>query len=482
MFEDTAQNQEHTPTRTENLIFHGLLNKNDYMKKVVAFLKPEYFQSIPDKTIFGIIQNFIVKYSVPPSRSAIEIELQKIDSLSQTDLNNSLNLVDQIYKTISENKTEWLLQETEAFCRDRAIYNAIAESIEIQSGKSKKYGKNAIPGLLSTALSVSFDTNIGHDYMTGMKERYDFYKNTEETIPFDIKLFNSITNNGIPKKSLCIVGGPPGGGKSIFLCHHAANCLKLGKNVLYITLEMAEERIAERIDANLMDVTVDSMRQLPFDVYERKFNRATQTIKGKLIIKQYPTSSANAMHFRHLIDELKIKKNFVPEVVIIDYLGICASSTYKPGAVGVNSYTVIKAIAEELRALAIEYNVQVFSATQYNREGIKNSDVGMENTADSIALTFVADIYLAIIISEDLEKMNQIMFKQLKNRYNDLAVNRKFVVGLNKAKMKFYDLEDSAQESINCHVDPLGNKTSENLLTGMFGDKDGPDSKFKGWD
>jgi archaellum biogenesis ATPase FlaH len=351
-----------------------------------------------------------------------------------------------IIKTITENTgavdDEWLYDQTEKFCKDKAVYNAIIRSIEIIDGKSKNETKNAIPNILSDALAVSFDEQIGHDYIVDSDERYDFYHKVEHKTPFDLDLFNKITNGGVPNKTLNVILAGTGVGKSLFMCHHAASCYASNLNVLYITCEMAEERIAERIDANLMDLTMDELRHLPKVSYDKKLGRVTESIKSKLIVKEYPTATANVNHFRHLLEELKLKKNFKPDVVFIDYLNICASARFKAGA-NTNSYMYVKSIAEELRGLAVEWDTPIFTATQTNRTGFSSNDFGLEDTSESFGLPATADLMFGLISTEELEEQGKIMVKQLKNRYNDVATNRKFVVGINRGKMKLFDVSNA---------------------------------------
>lgn len=342
---------------------------------------------------------------------------------------------------------EWLLDTTETFCKDRSVYNAIMESIHIIDGKSKTQTKNAIPEILANALAVSFDTNIGHDFLEDAEARYEFYHKKEERVSFDLSYFNRITDGGTPNKTLNVILAGTGCGKSMFMCHHAAHCLSQNMNVLYVTCEMSEERIAERIDANLMDITLDELKDLPKQIYAKKIQNLSNKIKGKLIIKEYPTSVANVTHFRHLLNELKMKRKFEPDVIFIDYLNICSSSRMKMGA-SINSYTYIKAIAEELRGLAVEMNVPLWTATQTNRVGFASTDIGLENTSESFGLPATADFMFALIVNEEMEELGQVLVKQLKNRYNDLSSNKRFVVGVNRAKMKFYDVEEEAQADL----------------------------------
>lgn len=429
----------------EKLVLSSLVNNDEYSRKVSPFLKEEYFSSLPEKLVFKTINEFILKYNNRPTKEAIDIVLGSNEKLNQKLFEESTELVNEIFEMKSDQDPTWLVSETEKFCQNKAIYNAIMESIKIYDGQSDK-STSFLPSLLSDALSVSFDTHIGHDYIEDADERFEFYHKVEEKIPFDLEFFNSITKGGTPQKTLNIVIAGTGVGKSMFLCHHAANCLIQNKNVLYITCEMAEERIAERIDANLMDITLDDLKQLPKQMYDKKMERVSSGVSGKLIVKEYPTASANVNHFRALLDELEIKKKFKPDIIFIDYLNICASARYKQGG-NVNSYMYVKSISEELRGLAVERSVPIFSATQTNRTGFSNTDLGLEDTSESFGLPATADFMFALISTEELEEAGQIMVKQLKNRYNDTAINRKFILGLSRAKMKFFDVDVS--ESID---------------------------------
>lgn len=429
----------------EKLVLSSLVNNDEYSRKVSPFLKEEYFSSLPEKLVFKTINEFILKYNNRPTKEAIDIVLGSNEKLNQKLFEESTELVNEIFEMKSDQDPTWLVSETEKFCQNKAIYNAIMESIKIYDGQSDK-STSFLPSLLSDALSVSFDTHIGHDYIEDADERFEFYHKVEEKIPFDLEFFNSITKGGTPQKTLNIVIAGTGVGKSMFLCHHAANCLIQNKNVLYITCEMAEERIAERIDANLMDITLDDLKQLPKQMYDKKMERVSSGVSGKLIVKEYPTASANVNHFRALLDELEIKKKFKPDIIFIDYLNICASARYKQGG-NVNSYMYVKSISEELRGLAVERSVPIFSATQTNRTGFSNTDLGLEDTSESFGLPATADFMFALISTEELEEAGQIMVKQLKNRYNDTAINRKFILGLSRAKMKLFDVDVS--ESID---------------------------------
>mgnify|MGYP003117708828 FL=1 len=425
------------------IILSNLAYNDSFSRRVAPFLQDSFFESHADKILFRIIFDFIKQYNCNPTKDAIIVCLDK-----KTDLN------EELYKTCHstienfnvDDKTdqEWLIDETENFCKERAVYNAIMESIHIIDGKSSTQAPNAIPGILSDALAVSFDAHIGHDYIEDSNERFEFYHRVETKVPFDLDYMNRITNGGTPQKTLNIIMAGTGVGKSLFLCHHAAACLAQNQNVLYITCEMAEERIAERIDANLFDLPIDEVRSLSKQLYENKVESISKHVKGKLIIKEYPTASASVVHFRNLLDELWLKKKFKPDIIFIDYLNICTSSRLKNNGTS-NSYTLIKSIAEELRGLAVERCVPIFSATQVNRSGFNNSDMGLEDTSESFGLPATADFMFALISTEELENLDQIMIKQLKNRYNDPSVNRKFILGINRGKMKLYDVQTNEQ-------------------------------------
>ncbi len=449
--------------RIETIILSNLVRNEEFTRKVLPFLKRDYFQERSEQIVFDIMEDYFVKYNGAPSKEALIITLDE-KKLAQPDIDSCVELIQGVYEDDSENDLQWLVDQSEFFCKDRSIYNAILESIQIIDGKSQDKDTHALPKLLSDALSVSFDTNIGHDYLNDAEERYDFYHRKEIRIPFDLEYMNKITNGGVPSKTLNIVMAGTGVGKSLFMCHHAANCLTQGKNVLYITCEMAEERIAERIDANIMNISIDDMKLLSKKVYARKLFEATQNIQGRLMIKEYPTATANVNHFRHLLEEMKIKKSFIPDIIFVDYLNICASARFKQGN-SINSYTLVKAIAEELRGLAVEQNVPIFSATQTNRQGFSNTDVGLEDTSESFGLPATADFMFAIISTEELDEQNHVMVKQLKNRYNDLAANKKFIIGIDRSKMKLYDVEESVQDGISQA------QTVNEILSETFEDK-----------
>ena len=428
----------------EQSILSNLINNEQYFRKSIPFLKQDYFQDRSHKLAFKLIDEYVKKYSSQPTTKALVIDLEE-EPLNQDEIDSVRTLINGL-DTEPIKDSEWLVDQTEKFCQDKAIYNAIMNSINILDGKTDKT-KNAIPQILSDALAVSFDTNVGHDFLEDYESRYDFYHKKEQRIPFDLEYFNKITKGGIPNKTLNIALAGTGVGKSLFMCHCAAANLTRGNNVLYITLEMAEEKIAERIDANLLNVTVDELAMLPKDAYDKKIERVRGKTTGKLIIKEYPTATAGSANFRHLFNELKIKKGFVPDIVYIDYLNICNSSRMKQGG-SVNSYTYIKAIAEELRGLAVEQNVPIISATQTTRSGFTNTDLGLEDTSESFGLPATADFMFALISSEELQDLNQMMVKQLKNRYSDPSTNRKFVIGVDRPKMKLYDVEQKAQADL----------------------------------
>jgi len=433
--------------RIENVILKNLLQNEEYSRKVLPFLKNEYFQDSCERIIFDVIQQFITKYNALPSIEAVIIEIDNNKKISQEEYTRIGELLSNIKEPIEKPNMLWILEETEKFCQDKAIYNAIMNSITILEGKSKTQTKEILPDLLKQALSVSFDSHIGHDFLEDFQTRYDFYHRVEEKIAFDLEYFNKITRGGLSKKSLNIFLGGTGIGKTLAMCHMAAANLMDGKRVLYITMEMAEEKIAERIDANLLNVMLDELETLPKDVYEKKIEKVRAKTAGKLIIKEYPTATAHSGHFRYLINELNLKRDFVPDIIYIDYLNICMSSRVKPGS-NINSYTYIKSIAEELRGLAVEKNVPIVSATQTTRSGYTNSDPDLTDTSESFGLPATADFMVALISTEELQDLNQIIVKQLKNRYNDLTIYRRFVIGVDRARMKLYDVEQGAQKDI----------------------------------
>ena len=432
--------------RLETTILTHLLDDENYSRKVIPFLKEEYFQDQFETLIFNEVNKFIIKYNNLPTKEAIVIELDNDNAITDDEFTGAAKVLDTL-SLGEEFDTDWLLDKTEKFCQEKAVYNAIMESINIIDGKHKNKDTGSIPNILSDALSVSFDSHIGHDFLDDYEERYEFYHRTEERLPFDLEYLNKITKGGLPRKSLNIILAGTGMGKSLAMCHFAASNLSDGKNVLYITLEMAEEKIAERIDANLLNVQVDDLINLPKIDYEKKVGRVKETTAGKLIIKEYPTAAAGVGHFRHLLNELKLKRNFIPDVLYVDYLNIATSQRFKPGS-NVNTYVYVKSIAEELRGLAVEKNIPIISATQTTRSGFTNSDPGLEDTSESFGLPATADFMIAMITNDELDNLDQIMIKQLKNRYCDITVNRRFVVGIDRSKMRLYDVEASAQEDI----------------------------------
>lgn len=430
----------------ERVIFNGLVFNEEFARKVIPFLKEEYFADYNEKVIFRLIDSYVKKYNSFPSKEAIAIDLSNESNVSEDSFKKCKEIVQEIEKD-ENSKLDWLLDQTEKWCQEKALYNAIMKSIQVMDDKTGKFSKGSIPQILTDALGVSFDTHIGHDFIEDADSRFEFYHTVESRIPFDLDYFNKITQGGLPKKTLNIALAGTGVGKSLFMCHCAAANMLAGLNVLYITMEMAEERIAERIDANLLDVTLDELKLIPKDSYDKKMARVKNKTTGKLVIKEYPTACAGSANFRHLLNELKIKKNFVPDIIYIDYLNICLSSRIKNGA-NVNSYTLVKAIAEELRGLAVEFDVPIVSATQTTRSGYSSSDVGLEDTSESFGLPATADFMFALISTEELQDLGQIMVKQLKNRYNDPGINRRFVVGVDRSKMRLYDVEQSAQEDL----------------------------------
>ena len=431
----------------EKTILETLTTNELYARKVLPFLKAEYFQDVTERHVFSIIEEYIKTYNGIPVKTALEVELEKLERLSDDQYTSIGDYIKQL--SVPDVDLTWAIDNTEKWCQEKAVYNAIMESISIidDSGKSRKKSKGEIPNLLSDALSVSFDNHVGHDFLEDSELRFDFYTRKEEKIAFDLEYFNKITNGGLSKKSLNIALAGTGVGKSLFMCHCAASNLMDSKNVLYVTMEMAEEKIAERIDANLMNVTVDELSILPKDSYEKKINRVRDKTNGRLIIKEYPTASAGSTHFRHLFNELKIKRNFVPDIVYIDYLNICMSSRLRGGQ-NVNSYMYVKAIAEELRGLAVEFNLPIVSATQTNRSGYGASDVGLEDTSESFGLPATADFMFAIISTDELQDMNQLLIKQLKNRYNDPTIYKRFVIGVDRSKMRLSDVDQNEQKDV----------------------------------
>jgi len=426
-------------------ILKNLLNREEYTRKVLPFIKTEYFEERTDKVIFEEISSFITKYDSLPLKEVLFIEIEKRTDITQ----DEFKLCEQLIVALepSDVDFQWAIDTTEEWCKERAIYLALMESIKIADGQDDKKGRDAIPSILSDALAVSFDNHVGHDYIDDYQDRYAYYHKVESKIPFDLEYFNKITAGGISNKTLNIALAGTGVGKSLFMCHFASSVLVAGKNVLYITLEMAEEKIAERIDANLLNTNIGEISQLPKNTFFKKINALSSRTNGKLIVKEYPTASAHVGHFRSLLNELSLKKSFRPDIIFVDYLNICSSSRYR-SAVNVNSYSYIKAIAEELRGLAVEFNLPIVSATQTTRSGSTSSDPNLTDTSESFGLPATADLMFALISSEELEQLGQIMVKQLKNRYNDPTINKRFVVGIDRAKMRLYDCEQKAQDNI----------------------------------
>ena len=431
--------------RIETTILRNLIFNEEYSRKVIPFIQPAYFEKRTEKIIYEEITKFIVKYGSSITIEALNIETENRTDLTEGEVKEVRDINNSLTDSIVEN--QWLIDTTEKWCRDRAIYLALMESIALADGEDDKKGRDAIPSILSDALAVSFDNHIGHDYLQDYDERYESYHRKEDKIPFDLEFFDKITKGGLPNKTLNIALAGTGVGKSLFMCHVASSVLLQGKNVLYITLEMAEEKIAERIDANLLNVPIQDITDLPKPMFETKVNNISKKTQGTLIIKEYPTASAHSGHFKALLNELALKKSFKPDIIFIDYLNICASSRYRQNS-SVNSYSFIKAIAEELRGLAVETNLPIVSATQTTRSGYGSSDVDLTDTSESFGLPATADLMFALISTEELEALNQIMVKQLKNRYNDPTIFKRFVVGIDRAKMRIYDVEQKAQEDI----------------------------------
>ena len=456
--------------RIETTAIKHLIHNEEYTRKVLPFLKEEYFSDRHEQILFREIEKFVLKYNNLPTKESLSIEINSNKSVNDDEYKK----ITDIISTLDPVKVDlnWLVDTTEKFCKDRAIHNAILGGIQIIDGKDKEHTPEYLPEMLSNALSVSFDQKVGHDYLQDSKERYDFYKTKEERLELDLDYFNKITRGVIPSKTLNICLAGTGVGKTMFMTHLASSILLQGKSVLYITMEMAEERIAERIDANLLNVGMSDLEELPYQMYETKINKLQSKTTGKLIIKEYPTASAHTGHFKSLINELALKKSFKPDIVFIDYLNICSSSRFKAGS-NVNSYTYIKSIAEELRGLAVENDIPIFSATQTTRGGFVSSDVGLEDTSESFGLPATADFMFALISSEELEEKNQIMVKQLKNRYNDPTLNRKFIIGVDRSKMRLYDVEQVAQQDL---VDSGQDRSS--TITSKF-EKQGKFSDFK---
>ena len=441
----------------EQTIIRNILTNETYMRKVIPFIKKEYFEGVYQH-LFIEVTKFVSKYNKLPTLESFKIELDQSDKLPDQMYTHAMDILPNIFEVKEEN-AQWLLDTTEKWCQDRAVYRAIMESITIIEGKHEQLSKNALPDILQNSLAVSFDTNVGHDYLENVDERYAFYHEQEERIPFDLDYFNRITKGGLPNKTLNIALAGTGVGKSLFMCHVAASALSQGRNVLYITMEMAEERIAERIDANLLNVPIDQLENMSQNMFTNRVRKIAESTNGKLIIKEYPTGQAHSGHFRALLMELKLKKKFVPELIFIDYLNICSSSRMKSMGGAINSYTYIKAIAEELRGLAVEFDVPIVSATQTTRSGYGNSDPGLEDTSESFGLPATADLMFALVSNDELNSLGQIMVKQLKNRYNDPNVDKRFVIGVDRSRMKLCDVDESQQDLVDDDI-PVFDKSA----------------------
>ena len=430
-------------TTIEKTILANLIHNEQYTRKVLPFIKGDYFSDRTERAVFEEIQKFVDKYNDLPNQNALEVELDSRKDLNEGNYKRVISVVKELQK--DDNVIfDWLVETTEDFCKDKAVYNAIVDGINIIEGKDRNRDVGSIPSILTDALAVGFDNHVGHDYLLDAESRFQYYHTVEEKIPFDLDFFNRITKGGLPPKTLNIALAGTGVGKSLFMCHVAANCLSQGRNVLYITLEMAEERIAERIDANLMNISMEDLHDLPKQMFDNQIEKIIKSTSGKLIVKEYPTASANSAHFRGLIKELAVKKSFKPDIIFIDYLNICASSRFK-GATNVNSYMYIKSVAEELRGLAVETNLPIMSATQTTRSGFVSTDIGLEDTSESFGLPATADFMFALISTEELDALNQIAVKQLKNRYNDPTMNKRFVIGIDRAKMRLFDVAPDQQ-------------------------------------
>ena len=458
-----------TAERIERTTLKNLLYNEDYTRKVLPFLKPEYFEDRSERIVFSEIQKFIDQYNKRPTKETLQIDIGKRKDLNEEEYKRIVELISTLNK--EEIDLDWLVNTTEKFCKDRAVHNAVMDGIHILDGKDKKHTPEAIPEILRDALSVSFDRNVGHDYLSDIERRFDFYHKKENRIPFDLDYFNKVTKGGLPTKTLNVALAGTGVGKTLFMCHQAASALAQNKNVLYITMEMAEERIAERIDANLLNISMEDLHMLNRKLFNDKITSLQSKTTGTLIIKEYPTASAGVNHYRALVNELALKRTFKPDLIFVDYINICASSRFKPGS-NVNSYTYVKAIAEEMRGLAVELDVPIVTATQTTRSGFVSSDIGLEDTSESFGLPATADFMFALISSEELERAGQMLVKQLKNRYNDPTVNRKFIIGVDRARMKLFDIEQQAQNLIQ----PEQEKYVEHNLEKT---EESPEEKYK---
>lgn len=430
----------------EKTILSNLIFNEEYCRKVFPYIKEEYFEENSLKKIFSTYSEYVNKYKSPPSLEALKISMDNRKDLNESSYKEIIEAVDSLSIDDKTNQ-EWLVSETEKFCQDKDLYNSIRKAILILDGQDKEYDKGAIPKLLSDSLGISFDTSVGHDFLEDFDDRFEYYHRKEERLPFDIDILNMITKGGLPRKSMTVLLATTGGGKSLVKCHMAATNLMYGKNVLYITMELAEEEVARRIDANLLDVALDELMSMPRSTYERKINAIKSKTVGQLIVKEYPTGSAHAGHFRHLLNELRLKKNFVPDIIFVDYLNICASSRVK-GAASANSYTLVKSIAEEVRGLAMEFNLAIVTSSQFNRGAYDSSDVELSNTSESMGITHTADAIFGLISTEELNERKQLMIKQLKNRWGDISYYKRFVVGIDRSRMKLYNLDTSAQDKV----------------------------------
>jgi archaellum biogenesis ATPase FlaH len=453
-------------TNIEQVVLKNILTNEKYMRKVLPFVKPDYFEGVY-KMLFKQAGMFVAKYNKLPTAEAFKIEIDQADNYNDEQYRHAVEIIPSLFEEEASDET-WLNDTTEKWCQDRALYNAVMESISIIDGKHQSLTKNALPDILTKALGVSFDPNIGHDYIENFEERFEFYHRDEERLPFDLDYFNKITKGGIPNKSLNVCLAGTGVGKSLFMCHCAAANLNQGKNVLYLTMEMAEERIAERIDANLLDIPIDQLEHLSKEMFAERVRGLSSKTNGKLIIKEYPTGSAHAGHFRALLNELKLKKSFEPDIIYIDYLNICSSSRMKGMGGAINSYNYIKAIAEELRGLAVEFDLPIVTATQTTRSGYSNSDIGLEDTSESFGLPATADLMFALISTEELEGMGQLAVKQLKNRYNDPTYKKRFVIGIDRSKMRLFDAHEGEQTLID--DTPVFDKTNNGINVKKFED------------
>lgn len=451
----------------EKTILSNLIYNEDYCRKVFPYVKEEYFDDNSLRKIFSTYAEYMNEYKEPPSIEALKISIDKRKDLNESAYKEVVSLIDEL-KVDKDTNEQFLVNETEKFCQDKDLYNSIRKAILILDGQDKENDKGAIPKILSDSLGISFDTHIGHDFLEDYESRYEYYHRKEERLPFDIDILNKITKGGLPRKSMTVLLATTGGGKSLVKCHMAATNLMFGKNVLYITMELAEEEVARRIDANIMDITLDEVKEVPLNIFEKRMSRYKSKTPGKLVIKEYPTGSAHSGHFRHLLNELRMKKNFVPDIVFVDYLNICASSRVK-GVAAANSYTLVKSIAEEVRGLAMEFDIAVVTSSQFNRSGYDNSDVDLTNTSESMGITHTADAIFGLITSEDLESLGQIMIKQLKNRWGDLGYFRRFVVGIDRSRMKLFDLEDGAQRNIQSEPTNANNDNTSIFDKSSFG-------------